>query len=101
MGAIRGRNGLTNKNPRFLLQGRMPPRDLELRASPTAALKRRAQKTYLACALRLVLRARLRWLQQPRHNAARARRSNRARKYSTRDSPGILHIWIFWTKMNM
>ena len=62
MGAIRGRNGLTNKNPRFLLQGRMPPRDLELRASPTAALKRRAQKTCLARALRLVLRARLRWL---------------------------------------
>ena len=48
MGAIRGRNGLTNKNSRFLLQGRTPPRDLELRASLTAALKRGAQKTCLA-----------------------------------------------------
>ena len=49
-------------------------------------------KNLLARALRLVLRARLRWLQQPRYNAARARRSSSAQKYSARDSPGILHI---------
>lgn len=54
-----------------------------LKASPTAALKRRAQKTCLPRALRLILRARLRWLQQPRYNvgarAGPAERKNTAR----------------------